>query len=139
MRHLVSPSHRFKVRKNAQQHHLGGIVVAHPDFSLVVVEGSAKALKAYKRLMLVRIDWTDPGRPRVEYDDPSTVAVEQPEMDLYDNTCDLVFEGPIRSRNFPPANMRTEEVTTDSKAKEILGANLAGCWDVAKRTGASVD
>lgn len=113
--------------------------MAHPDFSLVVVEGSAKALKAYKRLMLVRIDWTDPGRPRVEYDDPSTVAVEQPEMDLYDNTCDLVFEGPIRSRNFPPANMRTEEVTTDSKAKEILGANLAGYWDVAKRTGASVD
>ncbi|WFD33900.1 U4/U5/U6 small nuclear ribonucleoprotein prp3 [Malassezia cuniculi] len=139
IRHLVSPSHRFKVRKNAQQHHLGGIVVTHPDFSLVVVEGSAKALKAYKRLMLVRIDWTDPGRPKTEFDDPSTVRVEEPEMDLYDNTCDLVFEGPVRDRSFGAATIRIEEVPTDSKAKEILGPNLAGYWDVAKRSGTSID
>lgn len=139
IRHLVSPSHRFKVRKNAQQHHLGGVVVVHPDFSLVLVEGSAKALKAYKRLMLVRIDWTDPGRQRVEYDDPTTITVEQPEMDLYDNTCDLIFEGPVRDRSYPATSMRIEEVPTDSKAKEILGPQLAGYWDVAKRSGASID
>ena len=138
IRHLVSPSHKFKVRKNAQQHHLSGVVITHPDQALVFVEGSAKALKAYKRLMLVRIDWTDPGRPKNESteDDPSIVE-EHPEIDLHDNTCDLVFEGPLRDRTFSAGYMRMEACASDHRAKEVLGPKLAGYWDVAKRsTGA---
>lgn len=139
---LESPSHRFKVRKNAQQHHLSGLILTHPDQALVVVEGSAKALKAYKRLMLVRIDWTDPGRPRqssVEGDDEeaSVAADDAPALDLQGNTCELVFEGPVRDRSFPPGSLRMEHCPTDYKLKELLGPKLAGYWDVAKRSVAA--
>lgn len=151
---LSSPSHRFKVRKNAQQHHLSGLVLTHPDFSLVVVEGAAKALKAYKRLMLVRIDWTDPGRPRqssVDDDDvvdenqsgPSRAIASKQQgdesMDLSSNTCELVFEGPVRDRSFPAGSVRMESCPTDMNAKDALGPKLAGYWDVAKRSVAARD
>ncbi|WFD29255.1 U4/U5/U6 small nuclear ribonucleoprotein prp3 [Malassezia sp. CBS 17886] len=140
IRQLVSPSHKFKVRKNAQQHHLGGIVITHPDQALVVVEGSAKALKAYKRLMLARIDWADPGRPRDadDDDDAAAGAADAPDdasVDLTENTCDLVFEGPVRDRNLTPGVVRTEACPTDALAKEQLGAKLASFWDAAKRAG----
>lgn len=64
IKHLVSGAHKFKVRKNAQQHGLTGLCIFHPEFALVVVEGPSKGIKAYKRLMTVRIDWTDPGRAK---------------------------------------------------------------------------
>ncbi|WFD05242.1 U4/U5/U6 small nuclear ribonucleoprotein prp3 [Malassezia vespertilionis] len=130
IRQLVSPSHKFKVRKNAQQHHLGGIVIIHPDLALVVVEGSCKALKAYKRLMLVRIDWTDPGRPH----GMDASEEETPDVDLGENTCELVFEGPVRERTFGGGMIRTEAVSTDAKVKELLGPQLSGYWEVAKRS-----
>ncbi|WFC93591.1 U4/U5/U6 small nuclear ribonucleoprotein prp3 [Malassezia brasiliensis] len=134
IRYLVSPSHKFKVRKNAQQHHLGGIVITHPDLALVVVEGSAKALKAYKRLMLVRIDWTDPGRPREGTPDEEAPPPPQDDVDYASNSCELVFEGPVRERTFPGGVVRTEACPTDFKVKELLGPNLAGYWEVAKRS-----
>lgn len=127
------------MRKNAQQHHLSGLAVTHPDFALIVVEGSAKALKAYKRLMLVRIDWTDPGRPKGSDDVHASIIEEHPEIDLHDNTCDLIFEGPLRDRILPPGSMRIEPAPTDFKAKEMLGPKLAGYWDVAKRSGTAND
>ena len=151
---LSSPSHRFKVRKNAQQHHLSGLILTHPDFSLVVVEGAAKALKAYKRLMLMRIDWTDPGRPRqssVDDDDvdgenqsgPSRAISSKQQgdesMDFSGNTCELVFEGPVRDRSFSAGSVRMESCPTDMKAKDVLGPKLAGYWDVAKRSIAARD
>ncbi|PWY97037.1 PRP3-domain-containing protein [Testicularia cyperi] len=70
VKHLVSPSHKFKIRKNAADYNLSGATLFHPSFALVLVEGGAKALKAYKRLMTVRIDWTDPGHAK-DQDDPN--------------------------------------------------------------------
>lgn len=138
VRHLVSPSHRFKVRKNAQQHHLSGLILVHPDLSLVIVEGSAKALKAYKRLMLVRIDWTDPGRPK-DQDEGEAPAPESETFDLHDNTCECVFEGPVRERALPMGVVKMEDCASDLKVKERLGPQLAGYWDVAKRSSMSQD
>lgn len=137
---LVSPSHRFKVRKNAQQHHLSGLILTAPDFSLVIVEGAAKALKAYKRLMLVRIDWTDPGAPRRDGSpDEDAKKDDEPQMDLSKNACELVFEGPVRDRAFPSGSVKMESCATDAKAKEVLGSKLAGYWDVAKRSVGAFD
>lgn len=138
VRHLISPSHRFKVRKNAQQHHLSGLILVHPDMALVIVEGSAKALKAYKRLMLVRIDWTDPGRPK-DQDDAEEPALEADPMDLSDNTCECVFEGPVRDRALPMGVVKMEVCSSDLKVKELLGPKLSGYWDVAKRSGMTED
>lgn len=58
---------RFKICKNAEQLHLGGIFIhsfirdAYSAFypSLVVVEGSKKAVKKFDRLMLHRINWLE--------------------------------------------------------------------------------
>lgn len=144
VKHLVSPAHKFKVRRNAQDHALTGLTVFHPDMALVVVEGSAKALKAYKRLMTVRIDWTEPGEAKPK---PDTADAEGEEkvgawtllttsteaVDWSSNACDLVFEGPIRDRSFAGRPFRAVWATTDADARTALGS-MQGYWDVAKRS-----
>ena len=61
---LSDPAHRFKVRKNAEQMNLTGACIFNPAFSVVYVEGAAKFIRQYKRLMLHRIAWTEPARER---------------------------------------------------------------------------
>ena len=43
---------------NAQQLHLTGCCLIYHDINIVVVEGGAKGLKKYKKLMLHRIKWS---------------------------------------------------------------------------------
>lgn len=161
IKHLISPSHKFKIRKNAQDHNLTGITVFNPQFALVVVEGGAKGLKAYRRLMMVRIDWTDPGRAKDEdadeheHDPDSAVQLSanatpvggsfktlrtsaDDGIDWSVNTCQLVFEGPLRQRNFTKG-FRALACPTDHAAREALGPHLEGYWDVAKRATVSQD
>jgi len=64
--YLVNNAHKFKIKANADQLGLSGLCIFHPDFALVYVEGSAASIKHYKRLMTVRIDWTEEARPRAE-------------------------------------------------------------------------
>ena len=61
---LSDPSHRFKVRKNAEQLNLTGLVIFHPSFSMVYIEGAAKLMRQYRKLMLQRIHWTAAARPQ---------------------------------------------------------------------------
>ncbi|PWN52419.1 PRP3-domain-containing protein [Violaceomyces palustris] len=169
IKHLVSPSHKFKVRKNAQQLNLSGLTIFHPDFALVVVEGNHKALKQFKRLMMVRIDWTDPGRARSsgataaagegQSDEEGYNGVdgslkqaggggltgggqeegegEAEDVDLSDNKCELIFEGPLRER-VCPGGFRARTCPTDHSAKETLGPRMEGYWDLAKRYATSM-
>ncbi|KDN40224.1 hypothetical protein RSAG8_08287, partial [Rhizoctonia solani AG-8 WAC10335] len=133
---LSDPSHRFKVRKNAEQFGLTGICIFNPSFALVVVEGSAKAIKGYKRLLLVRIDWTQAAGARDAGEDAPPPKDEQNEegegdpVSLENNRCDLVFEGPIREHNFQ--SFKPKRCPTDSLAKEALGTKAAPYWDTAK-------
>ncbi|QRV82045.1 U4/U6 small nuclear ribonucleoprotein Prp3 [Ceratobasidium sp. AG-Ba] len=129
---LSDPSHRFKVRRNAEQFGLTGMCIFHPSFALVVVEGSFKAIKGYKRLMLVRIDWTQAAGTRD--DDPPAKEDREGEesgpVSLENNKCHLVFEGPLRERTFQ--SFKPKRCPTDSMAKEALGAKAAPYWDTAK-------
>ncbi|KAG8762244.1 hypothetical protein FRC11_010337 [Ceratobasidium sp. 423] len=131
---LSDPSHRFKVRKNAEQFGLTGMCIFNPSFALVVVEGSAKAIKGYKRLMLVRIDWTQAAGARDADEDAPPPKDEQDEeggpVSLENNRCDLVFEGPIREHNFQ--SFKPKRCPTDAMAKEALGTKAAPYWDTAK-------
>uniref|UniRef100_V5E346 Uncharacterized protein n=1 Tax=Kalmanozyma brasiliensis (strain GHG001) TaxID=1365824 RepID=V5E346_KALBG len=156
VKHLISPRHKFKVRRNALDHGMTGVCIFHPSMALVVVEGSGKAVKAYKRLMTVRIDWTDPG---AENDDKSeeeeeevkedankvrpagfkTLTTSQEDVDWSSNSCELVFEGPIRERKWEGRGFRARGVQTDQAAREALGEELQGFWDVAKRAAQSQD
>ena len=117
IKHLVSPSHKFKIRKNAKDLGLTGITVFGPNFALVIVEGGPKAIKSYRRLMTVRINWIDPGRPKDASDDEGEAGPSAPpaggtgaddttqqdieNVDWGTNTCELIFEGPIRERTWP--------------------------------------
>ncbi|KAK7467209.1 U4/U5/U6 small nuclear ribonucleoprotein prp3 [Stygiomarasmius scandens] len=145
---LSDPAHQFKVRKNAEQLNLTGVCIFNPNFSMVYVEGAAKFIRNYKRLMLARIAWTEAARPRggedVELENPASDAEDMPgvnasssrvngegsENSLEDNKCWLVWEGLLRDRSF--SNFKAKSCPTDSAAKELLGEKLKGYWDQAK-------
>ena len=146
---MTDPAHRFKVRKNAEQMNLTGVLIQNPAYSMVFIEGSAKFVRNYKRLMVHRIAWTEAARARgaedVELDTedgagPSSISKEATPaqegegdgkpVSLEDNRCDLVWEGPIRDRTF--ATFRPKLAPTDNAAREILGQKLAGYWDMTK-------
>jgi len=151
---LSDPSHQFKVRKNADQLNLTGLCIFNPSFNLVYVEGAAKFIKNYKRLMMHRIAWTEPARPRKGTED---IVLENPDSDvegdetsktvasgsktpaeggseemksLDDNKCYLIWEGAVRDREFSAFKART--CPTDREAREVLGDRMKGYWDVAK-------
>ncbi|KAI0937628.1 hypothetical protein AcW1_010252 [Taiwanofungus camphoratus] len=146
---LADPAHRFKVRKNAEQMSLTGVCIFNPTFSMVYVEGAAKFIRQYKRLMLRRIAWTEPARERggedVEIDNGdeeegngdkgkgkavAQVDGEEGTASLEDNQCWLIWEGQLRDRAF--SNFKPKSCPTDAAAKEVLGSKLAGYWDQAK-------
>ncbi|CAL1709258.1 unnamed protein product [Somion occarium] len=141
---LSDPSHRFKVRKNAEQMGLTGVCIFHPNFAMVYVEGGSKFIRQYKRLMLHRIAWTEAARERgaeeVEIergeDEETTAAAEasksagEPRVSLEDNKCYLIWEGQLRDRAFN--NFKPKSCPTDAAAKEVLGTKLSGYWDQAK-------
>ncbi|KAI0314405.1 pre-mRNA processing factor 3-domain-containing protein [Amylostereum chailletii] len=147
IRTLADPAQRFKVRKNAEQLNLTGLAIFNPSFCMVYVEGAAKYIRNYKRLMLHRIAWTEAARARGEEeveleqgDDAIEAngaqgkgkekAVEQEIVSLENNRCDLVWEGPVRDRSF--SNFRPKPCPTDNAAREALGAKLTGYWDMTK-------
>ncbi|KAI0711571.1 pre-mRNA processing factor 3-domain-containing protein [Earliella scabrosa] len=144
---LSDPAHRFKVRKNAEQMNLSGVCIFNPSFSMVYVEGAAKFIRTYKRLMLHRIAWTEAARERgnedVELEDDengeakgkgkavaASAEGEEGPVSLEDNKCWLVWEGMLRDRSFN--NFKPKSCPTDASAKEALGPKLAGYWDQAK-------
>ncbi|KAK5137138.1 hypothetical protein LTR08_000643 [Meristemomyces frigidus] len=69
---LSSGKHRYQVDVNAKQHALTGMVVLHPEMNLVIVEGGAHSLGAYRKLMLNRIKWGENTLPLSNTSGPST-------------------------------------------------------------------
>ncbi|KAH9809672.1 pre-mRNA processing factor 3-domain-containing protein [Melampsora americana] len=139
IKYLTNPSHRFKVRRNAQQHGLTGVLIFNPRFALVVVEGGSKGIRAYKHLMLYRIDWTEEPRARspTNHDNEGKEKGEGEEeegapISLANNKCEMIWEGEGRERAFK--EFRPKNCPSDSIAKEFLGSKL-GFWDVAKKWG----
>ncbi|KAK7046719.1 U4 u6 small nuclear ribonucleoprotein [Favolaschia claudopus] len=156
IKNLSDRSHRWKVRKNAEQLNLTGLCIFNPHFSMVYVEGAAKFMKNYKRLMMHRIAWTEAARPRGGED----VVLQTPDGEdegvgggegnaaasgsggananeegaattsLEDNRCFLVWEGMLRDRSF--SDFKARSCPTDREAKEMLGERLKGYWDQAK-------
>lgn len=146
---LSDPSHRFKVRKNAEQMNLTGLCIFNPGFSLVYVEGAPKFLKQYKHLLLRRMRWTEAAHPRgaedvetegeADEEEPGVnvgkgkakeVLTDEGIVSLEDNRCDLVWEGQIADRAF--RNFKPKSCPTDASAKEALGMKLSSHWDNAK-------
>lgn len=146
IKYLVNGAHKFKVKRTADQLALHGLLIFHADFALVYVEGSVASLKKYKRLLTVRIDWTEEARPKTietdgmdveNEDEQETEAVQsvwQPMQEMPDsleeNTCEIIWEGEVAEKNF--RSLRYLNAESDKQAKEALGAK-SGIWDLAKR------
>lgn len=154
IKNLSDPAHRFKVRKNAEQMGLTGITIFNPNFSLVIVEGSAKGIKNYNRLMLTRIQWTEAAAARSAQGEQDNEAGEEgggesgaasgamdtsaeaeataaePAVSLADNRCDKIWEGPLRDRAFK--GFKAKPCPTDTLAKDALTTKWIGQWDLAK-------
>lgn len=137
---LANGRHRFKIAKNAEQHALTGVCIQHPRFCLVVIEGGAHSVAAYKKLMLQRIDWTENSAPVAAVREGNKEALlewlkaenEKGELkDLSLNKCIMVWEGEEKARAFRKWSSRVCE--TDAAAKEALGrAKMESFWTLAK-------
>ncbi|EZG55334.1 pre-mRNA processing factor 3 (Prp3) [Gregarina niphandrodes] len=72
----------YKIHQNAKDYHMTGAAILCPGVrNLVIVEGSSRAVKRYKALMMRRIKWPEPDNP-------------------LDPFCKLVWEGPMKGRCF---------------------------------------
>lgn len=149
VRYLSDGGHKFKVKKNAEQNALSGVLIFNPKFNLVYVEGGQKGVRAYIRLMTERIKWKEAsaarGVPLGGEGEEGTLAVpdatepaagsgladqqEEPH-NLADNYCHLVWEGQQKERMF--RGFRPKACPADALAKDFLGEQQ-GLWDVAKR------
>jgi U4/U6 small nuclear ribonucleoprotein PRP3 len=105
---------------NAQQHALNGMCIVHGDCNIVVVEGGPNAVKRYKNLMLRRIRWDEQPISVLTSDDAPSVR----------NECTLVWEGVVRRPEFGHFRMHT--CPTESKCKEVLGAQCEHYWELAR-------
>jgi len=134
---LSNPSHRWKIRVNAQQLELTGIVILNPRTNIVVVEGGMKAIKKYKRLMLSRVDWHDNARNRLIARGNQEIVGDQPEPeDLSNNTCELIWEGEAKTRNFK-VWVGEREALNDAAARKWLGKGAENFWRLAARSESS--
>jgi len=99
VRDLYNPAKKFKVETNAKQLFMTGCAILFKDVNVVVVEGGPKQQKKYRRLMLNRIRWDeDPVKStKSSADGTADSASGQP---VLRNTCQLVWEGSTKQRNF---------------------------------------
>lgn len=135
---LANGQHRYKIGVNAEQQNLTGTCILHPKFNLVVVEGGARAINQYKKLMMNRIDWTEnaPSRDRDSSKGPTRdwLLAENENGELKDmsiNQCQLIFEGEQKTRGFRKWGSKVCE--SDSEAREALArSKMDSFWSLAK-------
>ncbi|KAJ3169978.1 hypothetical protein HDU88_000620 [Geranomyces variabilis] len=121
---LSHPQHKYKVNVNAEQHNLTGTAILYSGMNVVVVEGGPKGVKAYKKLMLKRIDWSLSD----DVEDESETGAGQPKPK---NECALVWEGNVKERLFK--FFRFKNMPTEQRAKEFLEKLKAvHYWDAAR-------
>ncbi|TKA83131.1 hypothetical protein B0A55_00897 [Friedmanniomyces simplex] len=158
---LSSGKHRYQVDVSAKQHALTGIVVLHPGMNLIIVEGGAHSISAYKKMMLNRIKWAENTPPLSNSAGPSTFTGandgtskgesgeqnraaqwlspwdDRGELkDLGENRCQLVWEGQQAQRVFRKWSSRACE--TDGEARDVLGrSKMENMWTLGRSMEAS--
>lgn len=137
---LANGRNRFKISKNAEQHALTGVCIMHPRLNLVIVEGGAYSINAYRKLMLNRIDWTEnPGPNSVREANREALAswleTEDENGELKDfstNSCSLLWEGQAKARSFRKW-LGGRVCESDSQAKDVLArGKMENFWILAK-------
>jgi len=129
LRELTGKRCLFKIEMNAQQFHLTGTCVMCPQVgTLVVVEGNARAIKRYKKLMLKRIKWKDERKDEEEESEDE----EEDQATAVNPDCMLIWEGITTDRSFK--NWKSQTVKSDDEARKILAErNCEHYWDMLHR------
>eukprot|EP00741_Cyanophora_paradoxa_P014673 tig00020816_g14151.t1 len=131
---LEHKQHKYKVDVNAQQNLLTGVAIVREGCSAVIVEGGAKSIKRYSRLMLHRIDWST--RPAKKEPEAGAAAAEEDEEEEEDekrpkNRCVLAWQGTVLKRAFDRFSF--ENCKTDADAKAFLARfSVEHYWDMAR-------
>merc|ERR1712137_1018900 len=118
LKDLANKRFLFKIDMNAQQFHLTGCCIACPGVAnIVVVEGGARAIKRYRKLMTRRIKWTEDQTKDDDGDDSEDDEnVTAPKIQDH---CVLIWDGVVKQRSFK--SWRVSQVRTDNEARKILG------------------
>lgn len=135
---LANGRHLFKINKNAEQMSGTGLCLSSPAFSLVLFESGEHSVKAYKKLMLNRIDWTENSIPAVREGNQKARAAWLESLDAEGNLKDLsfnkitlLFEGQQKDRAF--RKWGSKSVETDKEAMDVLArAKMENFWTQAK-------
>ena len=131
--------HRYQIDVNAKQNALTGITLLNPKMNLVIVEGGAHSINAYRKLMLNRIKWDQNAPPQsasernreAEQDWLKGVDERGIVKDLSFNKCTLVWEGDEKARSFKRWGSKVCE--TDGEAKDLLSRNkMENMWTLAQ-------
>lgn len=122
---LAKPQHRYKVDINAVENHLTGSAVITDSFCAVIVEGTAKSLKRYGKLMTRRIDWA-----AVDEDDEAPNQGQADGALKPPNSCVLVWEGSVQQAAFQKFSV--EVCLSEKAARKLLADRGVGhYWDLA--------
>lgn len=135
---LANGRQRFKVNKNAEQNGGTGLCIYNPKFNLVLFEGGTHSVKAYKKLMLNRIDWVENSPASVREGNKEALnSWLQPEeadgtlKDLSLNKCTLVFEGEQKGKSWK--RWQSKVCETDKEAMDLLDrVKMGSMWTLAK-------
>ena len=131
---LSNPAHLWKIKRNAQQLELTGIIILNPRTNIVIVEGGLPAINRYKRLMTVRMNWTDNSRNATMAQGNREILGDQPPIeDLSNNSCQLIWEGELKARNFK-VWVGEREANNDIAARKWLGKGAEYFWRLAVRS-----
>ena len=117
----IDNQRKFKICKNAQQLQLGGCALKTPGFPLlVVVEGKAKSVARFERLMLRRIKWVGEVVEEEGSEDGDSSSV---------SACKRVWSGVGEAKNF--RKFFWEEPKSEEEARVFLNSKNAGkFWDL---------
>jgi U4/U6 small nuclear ribonucleoprotein PRP3 len=132
--YVLDTSHPFlraKMDLNAQQNNItGGVLECEvPRLSCVICEGGPKAIKRYRRLMEVRMNWTGPGVVASAPTDEAAGDDEGPAHKFNpDNKCELVWQGMAVKRYFKGFVFQACE-TADQARAVLKSKGVAHYWD----------
>lgn len=115
---LSNPKNFYKIDINAKQLELYGICLLNPKFNLIIVEGGAKSIKFYKKLLTQRIDWTENVVPKISEHLNMPTDTSGKIEDLSNNKCLLVWEGQIKEIKFKKWSIM--KTSNDDEAFDVL-------------------
>lgn len=127
---LQSKQNRYKIDVNAQYYKLHGIGIISDECSLLCLEGGAKSLNKFKKLLQRRIKWNKSGDDDDEGEDEMESDDEDAKGDKT-NYCKLVWEGKLQKAAFP--EFKFEVARSEGNARDLLRRrHCEHYWDLCK-------